>query len=127
MSKRGENIRKRKDGRWDSRFIKGREADDSADYQLVNGVGYLETKRKLQHAATYQKSETLPEPSRNMSFREVLFLWLVSRQKKLRPQTYAKYSQMIENHMVEGVGSYQTSQINAAAINNYTEDMFRTT
>ena len=37
MSKRGENIYKRKDGRWEGRYIKERSADGKARYAYVYG------------------------------------------------------------------------------------------
>ena len=35
MSKRGENIYKRKDGRWGGRYIKGRKLDGKIQYGYV--------------------------------------------------------------------------------------------
>ena len=40
MSKRGENIYKRKDGRWEGRYIKERSADGKARYAYVYGKSY---------------------------------------------------------------------------------------
>lgn len=37
MARRGENIRKRKDGRWEGRYIKSREANGKAIYGSVYG------------------------------------------------------------------------------------------
>lgn len=48
MPKRGENIRKRKDGRWEGRMITGHREDGKAVYKSVYGKTYLETKKKLQ-------------------------------------------------------------------------------
>ena len=47
MSKRGENIYKRKDGRWEGRYIKDRTAAGKAVY------GYV-------YARSYNGSSTLP-------------------------------------------------------------------
>lgn len=47
MSKRGENIRKRKDGRWEGRFIKSRDNDGRAIYGSVYGKNYASVKEKL--------------------------------------------------------------------------------
>ena len=46
MSKRGENIRKRKDGRWEGRYIKNREANGKAIYGSVYGKTYTSVKEK---------------------------------------------------------------------------------
>ena len=47
MAKRGENIRKRKDGRWEGRFIKGRKSDRTAIWGYIYGHSYNEVKEKL--------------------------------------------------------------------------------
>lgn len=40
MARRGENIRKRKDGRWEGRYIKGRKPDRTAIWGYVYGHSY---------------------------------------------------------------------------------------
>ena len=45
MPRRGENIRKRKDGRWEARYISCYQ-DGKAQYTSVYGVSYSETKKK---------------------------------------------------------------------------------
>ena len=57
MPRKGENIYKRKDGRWEARYIKGYGEDGKAVYGYVFGKSYLETKRKRNDSAT---SLTLP-------------------------------------------------------------------
>ena len=47
MARKGENIYKRKDGRWEGRFIVERKECGKARYQSVYGKTYLETKEKL--------------------------------------------------------------------------------
>lgn len=46
MSRKGENIFLRKDGRWEARYIKERSIDGSYKYGYVYGKNYLETKKK---------------------------------------------------------------------------------
>ena len=50
MSKRGENIWKRRDGRWEARFIKGRDSKGKALYALVYAKTYAEVKKKREEA-----------------------------------------------------------------------------
>lgn len=47
MARRGENIRKRKDGRWEGRYIKGRKPDRTAIWGYVYGHSYTEVKKKM--------------------------------------------------------------------------------
>ena len=46
MSRKGENIRKRKDGRWEARYIKGRDMDGKIRYGSLYGRSYTEVKDK---------------------------------------------------------------------------------
>ena len=48
MSRRGENIYKRKDGRWEGRYIKGRSPDGKAQYGYVYARSYQEVRARLQ-------------------------------------------------------------------------------
>ncbi|MCJ1969309.1 class C sortase [Pseudolactococcus carnosus] len=47
MSKRGENIYKRKDGRWEGRYIKGRKVDGKIQYGYIYSNSYKTTQNKL--------------------------------------------------------------------------------
>lgn len=44
MARRGENIRKRSDGRWEGRYIKGRSADGKPCWGYVYGATYAEVR-----------------------------------------------------------------------------------
>ena len=46
MPKRGENIFKRKDGRWEARYIKGYELSGKTIYGFCYGKTYKEAKEK---------------------------------------------------------------------------------
>jgi hypothetical protein len=47
MSKRGENVYKRKDGRWETRVIKGYNVQGKALYACFYGRSYKEVKEKI--------------------------------------------------------------------------------
>ena len=53
MARRGENIRKRKDGRWEGRYIKGRKPDHTAIWGYIYGRTYAAVKKEL----TIRKNE----------------------------------------------------------------------
>ena len=46
MPRKGENIRKRKDGRWEARYMKGRDMDGKIRYGYLYGKSYKEVKDK---------------------------------------------------------------------------------
>ena len=69
MSRRGENIYKRQDGRWEARYIKARDATGRAVYGYIYRHSYLEAKRAQAEAkATCGKQEISGE---KQSFRQM--------------------------------------------------------
>lgn len=116
MSKRGENIRKRKDGRWEGRYIKSREANGKAIYGSVYGKTYTSVKEKLKEVNNNQ-SEFLK--GKKMTFGEALFLWLESNKIKQKTQTYSKYLQLINTQITPSLGHIKLSRINYVIINQY--------
>jgi len=116
MPRRGENIRKRKDGRWEGRFIRGRSDMGKALYSSVYGKTYAEVKRKLIMA---QSSADKPMESKKPStcFGELMFAWLDERKPSLRPQTYTRYIQLIERHLNESLGLQSVDKLRAKSIN----------
>ena len=119
MSRRGENIRKRKDGRWEGRYIKKHDATGKAIYGSVYAKTYLEVKRKLTEMNTKVHNNALPLKKHKITFREVLYLWLENSRMNLKPQTYANYSYMIESHILPIIGSTLVSKIDAKYINAF--------
>lgn len=55
---KGENIFKRKDGRWEARYIKGRTAERKIIYGFVYGKTYKEAKEKQAKARNTLKIST---------------------------------------------------------------------
>lgn len=47
MSRRGENIYKRKDGRWEGRYINGYKENGKTKYKSIYARTYAEVKEKL--------------------------------------------------------------------------------
>lgn len=46
MPRKGENIYKRKDGRWEGRYIKGRRSNGKAIYGYLYAYSYRELKKR---------------------------------------------------------------------------------
>ena len=73
MARRGENIRKRKDGRWEGRYIKGRKPDHTAIWGYIYGRTYAAVKKEL----TIRKNElqAFVLSAGNPTFRELAQKW----------------------------------------------------
>lgn len=118
MARRGENIRKRNDGRWEGRYKNGVKDDGTNKYISVYGKSYTEVKNKLieikRGIVCFEKN-----PYVEKKFEEVLTLWLKSNQIKIKGATENKYNYMIEKHIKPQLGSKRISTLTVPVINNF--------
>ena len=98
MEKRGENIHKRKDGRWEGRYIKGRTAEGKPVWGYLYGYAYREVREELikQKALSgfYQLS------GKSMRFSELAELWLASLRQGIKESTYAHYQYTLHKYLL---------------------------
>ena len=110
MARKGENIRKRKDGRWEGRYQNGFKPNGTAKYSSVYGKTYTETKNKLA-AAKSSKFHLHNSNTAGVRFSDVLTQWMNSNRVRLKGATENKYQYMIEKHIEPSLGSYKTSHV----------------
>ena len=108
MSRRGDNIRKRKDGRWEGRYIFSRECNGKAIYRSVYGKTYTEVKKKLS-----EKESILQQPSPNcvQTLGDVATNWLKSIKQNKKYSTYVKYENIYTKHIKDALGNELISNI----------------
>lgn len=123
MSRRGENIYKRKDGRWEGRYIKSYTADNKAKYGYVYGKTYSDVKEKLISAKAVPIKSTPECKLKIISLNEVLTLWLLSVQRNVKEATYARYHHLVEAHIRHKLGAYAVDQITPTVIENYINEL----
>lgn len=111
MPRKGENIYKRKDGRWEGRYIKGRSPDGKSIYKSVYGKTYRIAKEKLQSAAvdcriTPQDCSIPAVPTftvnqtQNCDFGSVAQDWLSSLHLQVKDSTYMKYRNLLQSYLL---------------------------
>ena len=135
MGRHGENIRKRKDGRWEGRYKIYDGKKDKMLYRSVYGCSYGEVKEKLSKAkleAAVQKPENPPHNAESsqekgdnsqipLLFSQAAEEWLGEISKKRKYSTYVKYSMVYKTHLAGIIGSCQLS---AAAFYKWQEKIF---
>lgn len=107
MARHGENIRKRKDGRWEGRYPVYSMEKKKQVYCSVYGRTYDDVREKLTIKKNLLKNhtgagETVHE--KTCSAKEVLFTqaardWLAQIMEKRKLSTYVKYSLIYQNHI----------------------------
>lgn len=116
MSKRGDNIRKRKDGRWEGRYKKGRAADGKILYGSVYGKTYREVREKMSEISKYPQKMILPK-GREKTFGEILNLWMANNRIRLKGGTINKYQNLIDAHIMPELGLTKITELDATKIN----------
>lgn len=118
MSKRGDNIHKRKDGRWEGRYKKGRKPNGTIQYGSVYGKSYREVKKKLsEFPSELPKINILKNYER--TFGEILTLWLQNNCIRLKGATINKYQNLIDTHIMPDLGKVKLSALTSDMINKF--------
>lgn len=100
MSKKGENIYKRKDGRWEARYIKGCSTEGKTVYGYCYGKTYREAKVKVTEAKAYLTQKTyIPGVGSRRCLASYCDEWLQLNRSKVKESTYVKYLSMLEKHV----------------------------
>lgn len=118
MAKRGDNIRKRKDGRWEGRYKKGRAADGSIIYGSVYGKTYKEAKEKMASIISHPLQLATPK-GQGKTFGEVLNLWMDNNRVRLKGGTINKYQNLIDTHIMPELGLTKVNELSATRINTF--------
>lgn len=121
MPKKGENIYKRKDGRWEGRYIRYHDATGKVKYGYVYGNTYNDVKDILvQKKADAIRHPTTASP-RTVVYSDILDAWLRASKLKTKESTYAHYAQLVRSHVKPHLGGYQLSRISTQQVESFVE------
>lgn len=127
MSKKGENIYYRKDGRWEGRYIKGRKPDGRPKFGFVYGRQYSDVKKRLTliKAELYQGADiTVPVMYGNGSLQSWADYWLdVIIRPHVRPETYAGYCRNLDKHICAYLGEMKLMEIRQYHIQKLVDEL----
>ena len=116
MPRRGENIRKRKDGRWEARYVKGRDIDGKIHYGYLYGKSYAEVKDKKSKIISenpnvylYTSRSSLP-PQYDRIY-TVSIQWKAHIRYTVKESTYSNYEEILDNHILPLLGEMQVKKL----------------
>ena len=101
MPRRGENIRKRKDGRWEARYVKGRDIDGKIHYGYLYGKSYAEVKDKKskiisENPNVYLYTSRSSLPPQDDRIYTVSIQWKAHIRYTVKESTYSNYEEILE-------------------------------
>ena len=119
MPRKGENIYKRKDGRWEGRFIKSRNALGRAQYGYVYSKTYSGARRLLLERKTQVTPSRTDTKLLFVSYRDVLISWLELQHLSVKESTFAKYYQAVYAHLIPELGSIPVKDLSSNLFEQY--------
>lgn len=109
MARRGENIHKRKDGRWEGRYIKARTPDRRICWGYIYGTTYAEVKQRLIHKKSEYGGFQLIDA--HLTFTELAEAWLQSVKCGLKESTCAHYQYTLYKYVLPILGTVPISRL----------------
>lgn len=101
MSRKGLNIYKRKDGRWEARYIKSRTAQGKPLYGYLYASSYHEARNRLQDVIRLQgNAPNSKEMSKGSVFEFFSIEWLDTFSTSFKESTYIRYRTLIRCYLM---------------------------
>lgn len=123
MPRKGENIYKRKDGRWEGRYIKGHSSTGKAIYGYVYAKTYREVKARVQEAQV----SILPY-EQCISYNTEIFCsiaesWFESIKIQTKESTQNKYRNMLDMYILPDLGNMKLNKITYEIIEKHCQQL----
>lgn len=130
MPRKGENIYKRKDGRWEGRYIKARSQTGRAIYGYVYASTYKEAKQKRSQAIIINIESYLPVNNQNFqdtmqscSIKKLTDDWLNSVQTQIKRSSYVKYNNILYAHILPEFDNIPLNRLTSSRIQKFCDKL----
>lgn len=121
MPRKGENIRKRKDGRWEARYEKCRDQNGRIQYGYLYGRTYEAVKKKK--LAILCQNNLQNSPGKCYVFRNLSEEWMLSMRYAVKLSTYACYETLLDTHILPEFGDMPLKYISSASVYTFSEKL----
>lgn len=120
MPRRGENIFKRKDGRWEARYVKEITADGRKKYGSVYAKNYAEVKEKQQFFISNPQIQKAKEFGTVSS---VMNEWLYIKKHSVELSTFRKYETIVLKYISPQLGKISVKLLKSTNIAQLVESL----
>ena len=117
MPRKGNNIRKRQDGRWEGRYISSYGVNGKAIYKSIYGSTYADVKReksKAENSLTAEKAN-----SSNKTIEGVIKDFLKKKKHTVKESSFSRYTCICENHIIPYFKNMKLHKLNNEIINDF--------
>lgn len=126
MARKGENIYKRKDGRWEARYIKKRMENGKIFYGSVYGKSYSEVKKKVTILKAKHLENSVAINPYIGTLADWMSYWLTTKARnQVKATTYSNYCRLAKCYIFPSVGNHSLSKLSAKELQFYIYDLQR--
>lgn len=118
MSRKGENIYKRKDGRWEGRFIVSHGLDAKAKYCYVYDKSYSGIRKKLRERQANQSN--LQQATKASDYNHILDCWIADICGSVKDSAYSRYCYIVNKHIRPRLGRVEMRNFTVDIIDEFT-------
>ena len=122
MARKGENIFKRKDGRWEGRYIKCHE-NGRAVYGYVFGKTYSEVKAKKNKAIATKIPQPPTSDTTEPLLKDIAAQWLEDLRTIRKKSTIAKYKGQLQKYIIPNFGNLCINKITNSDLVNFSRKL----
>lgn len=126
MPRRGENIFRRKDGRWEARYVKAISTNNKKLYGSVYASTYTEVKQKRENICNSLNKEKIKKSNINNQVLEYYIVeWLNVYRIKFKAPTYVKYYNVIYNYLLPYFKDIKANELNTKQVELFTASLLK--
>lgn len=122
MAKRGLNIYKRKDGRWEGRYKNGYTSDGKPKYSSIYGKSYTAVKEQLEKKRADVLNNTVCQCKCTVG--EIIENWLADIRNKIKESTLSNYTMKLKKHILPCYARVKYERLTADDINAFISQKF---
>lgn len=119
MARKGENIYKRKDGRYEGRYIKSYDMQGKPHWGSVYGRTYAQTKEKLAEKK-FASIKGRQIVSSDIQLKNWIDKW-ISEQNHIKQTTKMMYYSHLKNHIESNIGDIRLKKLNADILQKFVD------
>lgn len=125
MPRHGENIYKRRDGRYEGRYVVGKTMTGKTRFGYVYGRQYTEVRNELlRKKAERLKAEDFPVRRCDVLLRDWLHRWLENELLgSVKDSSYQTYLRQINVHLLPALGHFPLSELTPPVIHDFVSQM----
>lgn len=126
MPRKGANIYKRKDNRWEARYIKEYKPNGSIKYGYCYGKTYREAKQKMLEVQVALRTEAFSQKLiSKQKFSNYCDEWLQVNRNHIKETTYVKYYTILEKYIKPMFGTCNVETLSSIMIAEFSQNLLK--